>query len=132
MKPSERGSLRSNASTLQPQSRPFPTSRPSQSWRHERASPRPQPETDLSHKKRDFFRPGRASVMNANRSSTAGISPRNEDQRERERERGKRLQPKQVQEDLYIPSTISVGQLAKLLNVRLRMYGQPVVPFTAN
>ncbi|KAI9569532.1 hypothetical protein HD554DRAFT_2250896 [Boletus coccyginus] len=40
--------------------------------------------------------------------------------REEKEGAGRRFQPKQVQVDLYIPSTVSVGQLAKLLNVRLR------------
>lgn len=41
--------------------------------------------------------------------------------KQRERESGRKFRPKQVQVDLYIPSTVTVGQLAKLLNVRLRM-----------
>lgn len=42
--------------------------------------------------------------------------------KKRETESSTKFKPKQVQADLYIPSTVSVGQLAKLLNVRLRMF----------
>lgn len=137
VKPSERGSFRSNASTPQPQSRPLLTSRPSLPRLNERGSFRPQSETKpspplhlskLNYKERDFLRSDRAFVV-VNRSSTAEINRWRENQRKRESSR--RFQPKQVQGDLYIPSTVSVGQLAKLLNVRLRMVNLSS-PYTVN
>ncbi|KAG8217390.1 hypothetical protein J3R82DRAFT_5489 [Butyriboletus roseoflavus] len=130
VKASEHGSLRSNTPTPHPQSRSHLISRPSPPQLNERDPFRslvPQPETEpstpsrlskLKFKERGSLRPGYAFVAGANRSNTSEISRWHG--RQRERESGRKSQPKQVQMDLYIPSTVSVGQLAKLLNIRLR------------
>lgn len=130
MKPSEHGSLRSNTLASHPQSRSHLISRLSSSQLNGLDSFRPrvpQLETEPStlsrlskskFKERGSLRPGHAFVAGTNRGSTSGIGRWHGKQRERES--GRKLQPKQVQADLYIPSTVSVGQLAKLLNVRLR------------
>lgn len=131
VKPGEHGSLSSNTPTPHPQSRSHITSRPSQPQLNERSSFRPlvpQPETGpstlsrlskLKSKEHGFLRPGHAFVAGTNRGSTSEMSRWHGKQRERES--GRKFRPKQVQVDLYIPSTVTVGQLAKLLNVRLRM-----------
>lgn len=131
VQPSDRGSSRSKTPTPQPQPRPHFTSRPSPPQPNGRGSFRfsvPQSDTGpgppsrpskLKFKERGSLRSGHALVTDANRGSTAGIGRWRE--KKREGGSGRRFQPKRVQVDLYIPSTVSVGQLAKLLNVRLRM-----------
>ena len=130
MKPSERGSFRANTPTPQSQPRPHLISRPSLPQSNERGFFRPvvpQSETDpsppsrlskLKFKERGSLSSGRTFVPSTNRSSAAETGRWHGKKRERESDR--RFQPKQVQVDLYIPSTVSVGRLAKLLNVRLR------------
>ena len=134
MQPGERGSFRANTPTPQPQPRPHLISRLSRQS-NERGSFRPvspQSETEpsppsrlskLKFKERGSHYSGRALVTGANRGSTTEVGRWHG--KKRERESGRRFQPKQVQVDLYIPSTVSVGQLAKLLNVRLRMHKFP-------
>lgn len=131
VKPSERGSFRSNTPTPQPQPRPRLMSCPSPPQPNGRGSFRfsvPQSDTEpnppsrlskLKFKERGSLHSGHAFVTGANRGSTAEIGRWHG--KKREGGSGRRFQPKQVQVDLYIPSTVSVGQLAKLLNVRLRM-----------
>jgi hypothetical protein len=131
VKPSERSSFRVNTPTPQSQPRPHLISRPSLPQSNERGSFRPvvpQFETEPSppsrlfkskFKERGSLCSGRAFVTGANRGSTTEIGRWHG--KKRERESGRKFQTKKVQVDLYIPSTVSVGQLAKLLNVRLRM-----------
>ncbi|KAH0830453.1 hypothetical protein J3R83DRAFT_1850 [Lanmaoa asiatica] len=130
VEPKERGSFRSSAPIPHSQTRPHLTSRLSPPQLDERDSFRPlvtRPETEpsllsrlskLKSKERGSPCPGHAFVAGANRGSTAEIGRWHG--KRREQESGRRFQPKQVPVDLYIPSTVSVGQLAKLLNVRLR------------
>ncbi|KAG6379055.1 hypothetical protein JVT61DRAFT_11491 [Boletus reticuloceps] len=131
VKPSERGSFRSNAHTPRPQPRPHLTLRPSPPQSNECGSFRPlvlQSETKpsppsrlsrLKFKERESLRSGHDFFTGANKGSAGERARWNG--KKREGDGSNKFQPnKQVQADLYIPSTVSVGQLAKLLNVRLR------------
>lgn len=133
VKLAERGSFRSNTPTPQPQPRPQLTSHPSPPQPNEHGFFRPvAPEPDtksnpsplsrlskLKFKERGSLLSGHPSVKDTKRGSGAQTGRSHGKTRERDGSRGS--QPKRVHVDLYIPSTVSVGQLAKLLNVRLRM-----------
>ena len=126
----ERSSFRSNTPTPQSHPRPHTISRsspprPSECGSFRSLVPRsetePSPPSRLSKpkfKERGSVRFGHPFVTDVNRGSTAKIGRWHG--KKGEGDSSRRFQPKQVQMDLYIPSTVSVGQLARLLNVRLR------------
>ncbi|KAG9318327.1 P-loop containing nucleoside triphosphate hydrolase protein [Chiua virens] len=116
-------SFTSNTRAPQPRSRPRHTSRPSLPQLDGTASYHPEPENEPSpsrmssskFKEHGSFRSGHTSASSTNKDSAAGI-----DRWHGKKASSRRFQPKRVEADLYIPSAVSVGQLAKLLNVRLR------------
>lgn len=125
VEPTERGRLRASTSAPEPQSNPRVVSRRPAPRFNESTSLRPpltetSPPSRLSKLKleRASFRSGHA-IARANNGGTTEIDRRRGKQKERDS--GRRSHSKEVSTDLYIPSTVSVGQLAKLLNVRLRM-----------
>ncbi|KAN0075269.1 hypothetical protein V8E55_011292 [Tylopilus felleus] len=130
LKSSERGSFHFNNPTSQPRPRPHLTLRSSPPQPDECLSPAslvPQSKAEpsalsrlskLKFKERGSLRSGHALSPNANRSNKMETGRWHG--KKRETESSTKFKPKQVQADLYIPSTVSVGQLAKLLNVRLR------------